>query len=118
MCGKEYDMAVQTSQNVTLEDIWAVLMRIDNEIQELRERVTGVEAASVEKAEKAIDREAFRLVLQRTHGAWKDNPWTNHLEDVRAMREEWDDPWNPAAQESCRKVMMDARAAAGKPFHE
>ena len=36
-------------------------------------------------------------VLKRTHGAWKNHPWTTHMEDVRAMREEWEhrDPWNP-----------------------
>jgi hypothetical protein len=36
-------------------------------------------------------------VLKGAHGAWKDKPWTTHLEDIRAMREEWDhrDPWKP-----------------------
>jgi hypothetical protein len=40
--------------------------------------------------------EFFRNALRRAYGAWKDNPWTNHLEDVNAMREEWEhrDPWN------------------------
>jgi preprotein translocase subunit SecA len=40
--------------------------------------------------------ENFRKALRRAYGAWKDNPWTNHLEDVNAMREEWEhrDPWN------------------------
>jgi hypothetical protein len=35
-------------------------------------------------------------VLKRAHGAWKDHPWENYREDLRAMREEWDhrDPWN------------------------
>ena len=39
---------------------------------------------------------AFRNALRRAYGAWKDNPWTNHLEDINAMRDEWDhrDPWN------------------------
>ena len=39
--------------------------------------------------------EAFRQALRRAYGAWKDKPWTNHLEDVNAMRDEWDhrDPW-------------------------
>jgi hypothetical protein len=27
--------------------------------------------------------------LRRAYGAWKDNPWTNHLEDVNALRDEW-----------------------------
>jgi hypothetical protein len=38
----------------------------------------------------------FRGIL-RTQGAWKDNPWENCIEDIRAMREEWAhrDPWNP-----------------------
>jgi hypothetical protein len=37
----------------------------------------------------------FRGIL-RAQGAWKDNPWENCIEDIRAMREEWDhrDPWN------------------------
>jgi hypothetical protein len=40
-------------------------------------------------------REEFRRVVRETHGAWSAHPWTNHLADVRAMREEWDehDPW-------------------------
>ena len=40
--------------------------------------------------------EAFRNALRRAYGAWKDNPWTNHLEDINAMRDEWNhrDPWN------------------------
>jgi len=41
--------------------------------------------------------EAFRNAIRRAYGAWKDNPWTNHLEDINAMRDEWDhrDLWNP-----------------------
>ena len=48
------------------------------------------------EAKGQINNEAFRCVLSRAYGAWKDNPWTNHLEDVNAMRDEWDhrDPWN------------------------
>jgi len=40
--------------------------------------------------------EAFRNALRRAYGAWKDNPWTNHLEDINDMRNEWEhrDPWN------------------------
>jgi hypothetical protein len=39
---------------------------------------------------------AFRNALRNAYGAWKDNPWANHLEDINAMRDEWDhrDPWN------------------------
>jgi len=33
---------------------------------------------------------AFREALRRSYGAWKDNPWENHLEDVNAMRDEWE----------------------------
>ena len=33
---------------------------------------------------------AFREALRRSYGAWKDNPWTNHLDDVNAMRDEWE----------------------------
>ena len=37
----------------------------------------------------------FRGIL-RTQGAWKNNPWENCIEDIRAIREEWAhrDPWN------------------------
>ena len=40
--------------------------------------------------------EAFRSALRRAYGAWKDNPWTNYVEDINAMRDEWEhrDPWN------------------------
>jgi hypothetical protein len=40
---------------------------------------------------------AFRCAISQAYGAWKDNPWVNHLEDINAMRNEWDhrDPWNP-----------------------
>ena len=39
---------------------------------------------------------AFRRAIRSLQGAWKDNPWENCIEDIRAMREEWDhrDPWN------------------------
>jgi len=37
-----------------------------------------------------MNNEAFRQALRRVQGAWKDNPWTNHLEDINAMRDEWD----------------------------
>jgi len=36
-----------------------------------------------------ISNDAFRNALSRAQGAWKDNPWLNHLEETRAMREEW-----------------------------
>ena len=29
-----------------------------------------------------ISNEAFRNAIRRAYGAWKKNPWTNHLEDV------------------------------------
>ncbi|MDR1838913.1 MAG: hypothetical protein LBQ93_04920 [Treponema sp.] len=49
------------------------------------------------EAKGQISNEAFRRALSRAYGAWKDNPWTDHLEDINAMRDEWDhrDPWNP-----------------------
>ena len=34
---------------------------------------------------------AFREALRRSYGAWKDNPWTNHIEDINAMRDEWEE---------------------------
>jgi len=33
---------------------------------------------------------SFRTALRRAFGAWQDNPWVNHLEDINAMRDEWD----------------------------
>ena len=41
------------------------------------------------EAKGRISNEAFRNTLRRAYGAWKDKPWTNHLEDVNAMRDEW-----------------------------
>ena len=41
------------------------------------------------EAKGRINNEAFRNALRRAYGAWKDKPWTNHLEDVNAMRDEW-----------------------------
>jgi hypothetical protein len=39
----------------------------------------------------------FMNAVRRAYGAWKDNPWTTHVEDINAMRDEWGhrDPWNP-----------------------
>ena len=34
---------------------------------------------------------AFREALRRAQGAWKDNPWTNCIEDINAMRDEWEE---------------------------
>ena len=42
-----------------------------------------------------LNNEAFRQALRRAHGAWKDNPWMNHLSDVNSMRNENDHPNSP-----------------------
>jgi len=42
-----------------------------------------------QEAKGQINNEAFRQALRRAHGAWKDNPWENHLNDVNAIRDEW-----------------------------
>ncbi|MDR2922701.1 MAG: hypothetical protein LBU85_05095 [Treponema sp.] len=42
------------------------------------------------EAKGQVNNEAFRQVLHHAHGAWKDNPWKNHLDDVNAMRDEWE----------------------------
>ena len=42
------------------------------------------------EAKGRISNEAFRNALHRAYGAWKDNPWTNHLKDVNAIRDEWE----------------------------
>jgi len=49
------------------------------------------------EAKGQISNGAFRRALSRAYGAWKDNPWASHLEDINAMRDEWNhrDPWNP-----------------------
>jgi hypothetical protein len=46
------------------------------------------------EAKGRMNHPAFRDALSRAQGAWKDNPWTNHIEDVRAMRTEWEDREN------------------------
>jgi hypothetical protein len=53
----------------------------------------------VSEAEGQINNEAFRNALIRAYGAWKDNPWTNHVEDINAMRDEWEhrDSWDQDA---------------------
>ena len=42
------------------------------------------------EAKGQINNEAFRRALSRAYGAWKDNPWTNHLEDINAIRKATD----------------------------
>jgi len=34
---------------------------------------------------------AFREALRRSYGAWKDNPWKNCIEDINAMRDDWEE---------------------------
>ena len=63
----------------------APLVELDAEIERRRGRpVTDADELKL-----------FRGIL-RAQGAWKNNPWENCIEDIRAMREEWDhrDPWN------------------------
>ena len=42
-----------------------------------------------QEAKGQLNNEDFRQALCRAHGAWKDNPWTNHLADINAIRDEW-----------------------------
>jgi hypothetical protein len=42
------------------------------------------------EAKGQTSNEAFRNALRRVNGAWKDNPWANHIEDVNAIRDEWE----------------------------
>jgi hypothetical protein len=37
-----------------------------------------------------INNESFRNALLCAYGAWQDNPWKNHIEDINAIRDEWD----------------------------
>ncbi|MDR1288751.1 MAG: hypothetical protein LBK08_14195 [Treponema sp.] len=50
-----------------------------------------------EKTGYSAEWERTLAVLKRAQGAWKDNPWENYMEDLQAMRNEWDhrDFWNP-----------------------
>lgn len=48
------------------------------------------DAAITPEARGQINSEAFRQILRNAYGAWKNNPWTNHIEDINAMRDEWD----------------------------
>jgi len=43
-----------------------------------------------QEAKGQINDEAFRNALRRAYGAWKDNPWENHLNDVNTIRDEWE----------------------------
>jgi len=43
-----------------------------------------------QEAKGQINNEIFRQALRRAQGAWKNNPWKNHLNDVNAMRDEWE----------------------------
>jgi len=47
-------------------------------------------------AKGQMNNEAFRKALNCAYGAWQNNPWTNYLEDINKMRDEWGhrDPWN------------------------
>ena len=42
------------------------------------------------EARGQTNNKSFRIALCRAYGAWQDNPWENHLEDINAMRDEWD----------------------------
>jgi hypothetical protein len=55
----------------------------------------AIEAIPEESRGNSTD-PAFRRAIRSLQGAWKDNPWENCIEDIRAMREEWAhrDPWN------------------------
>ena len=44
------------------------------------------EDQAAEKTGCSAEWERTLAVLKRTHGAWKDNPWENYMEDIRAMR--------------------------------
>jgi hypothetical protein len=55
------------------------------------------EDEETEKTGYSVEWEKTLAVLKRTQGAWKDNPWGNYMDDLQAMRSEWDhrDFWNP-----------------------
>jgi hypothetical protein len=78
---------IPTSRRITLE--------VPPEIP-VGETILTFTPASVSRETKGnINSEAFRSILHRAYGAWKDKPWVNHLEDVNTMRDEWEhrDPW-------------------------
>lgn len=78
----------QTKHNVTLDDLYDILHEINHRL------ITLEASVKPEQTE-------FHRILERTHGAWAAHPWTDHLSDIRAMREEWDDhaPWKNTAGE-------------------
>ncbi|MDR1248568.1 MAG: hypothetical protein LBK63_04615 [Treponema sp.] len=55
------------------------------------------EDQTAEKTGCSAEWEKTLAVLKRAQGAWKDHPWENYMEDLQAMRDEWDhrDFWNP-----------------------
>jgi hypothetical protein len=53
-----------------------------------------LQAAIPPEAKGRMHHPAFLDAISRAQGAWKDNPWTNHVEDVRTMREEWEEREN------------------------
>jgi hypothetical protein len=60
---------------------------------EIERRLGRPPANEEERAEWAEWLETMHVI----HGAWAAKPWENALEDIRAIREEWEhrDPWNP-----------------------
>jgi hypothetical protein len=91
-------------QTVTIPDSHRLTLEIPIEIPAgktqvliqfpIRERMQATnredgEAVPLE-ARGQSSNEAFRNAIRRAYGAWKDNPWTNHLEDINTMRDEWE----------------------------
>jgi hypothetical protein len=78
----------QTKHNVTLDDLYDIL-------QEIKRRLITVEASikpePVFQQVQQPENTEFHRILEQTHGAWAAHPWTNHIADIRAMHEEWDE---------------------------
>jgi hypothetical protein len=52
--------------------------------------------AEFEKQHTPEARAEFHETMKKYHGAWKDQPWKDCVNDIRKMRSGWTNPWeNP-----------------------
>jgi len=84
-------------QTVTIPADHQITLKVPREVPAGQARVIiqfpvrdEVHTAVPQEAKGQVNNEAFRQALRRAHGAWKNNPWGNHLDDVNAMRDEWE----------------------------
>ena len=97
----EQTVEITPSRRLTLEIPEGVPLGMAQVIiqfpQKENSQLSGQSLASTisQESKGQITHEAFRRTLSRAYGAWKDAPWTNHLEDINTIRDEWNrDIWN------------------------